>query len=154
MRSNQNTDWTRRLLQQLLIPIQGLIDDDLPDVHGIYAWFKGGIVLYVGKASRWTLQDRICKNHLQGITYFSVIRNKIAQALCCSPIGKRRYEPPCEEEISRVLQLCELRTLETSQGQTAEAEVQVIRELDPPMNDHPGQRPRWRIDEVRHILGL
>lgn len=154
MRSNQNRDWTRRLLQQPLIPVSGLTARDLPAAHGIYAWYRGGSVFYIGEAPIRTLRDRIWKDHLRGNAYGSIIRNKVAQALRYSPIDKRRFEPGCEDEVSRVLDLCELRTLETAQGQTAEAEVQVVRDLDPPMNDHPGQRPRWRIDEVRRILGL
>ena len=146
--------WTRWLLEQPLNPVQALSSKDLPDEHGIYAWFLRDELLYVGEAPTRTLRERIWKNHLRGNAYGSTLRNKVAQALDCVPVTMRRFKPGCEKDISDTLARCQLRVLATRQDETAEAQAAVIRDLDPPMNDHPGERPRWRVIRVRSILGL
>ena len=67
-------------------------------------------------------------------------------------VGTRKYGHAAEEAISSKLRECELRFLSVQVEGIAEAQSDLIRKLDPPMNDHPGQIPRWRIDEVRKIL--
>jgi hypothetical protein len=69
-------------------------------------------------------------------------------------VGEREYGPDAEAAISAKLRECRVRFLVVAPSAIPEAQATLIRELNPPMNDHPGQKPRWRIDEVRAILGV
>ena len=99
-----------------------------------------------------TLRGRIWKNHIRGNAYGSTVRNKVAQAIGCQPIRMRRYSYSDEERISEMLGKCHLRVLPVLGGNTTEVQDALIAALDPPMNDHRGQRPCWRNAEVTDIL--
>ena len=119
----------------------------------MYACYRAGRLFYVGE-SRRGLRSRLWGNHLRGNTRGSTLRNKLTKALDFVPVGHRKYEPHAEQSISAKLRECEVRFLVLPPSLIAQAQADLIRELDPPMNDHPGQVPRWRIAEVREILAI
>ena len=77
-----------------------------------------------------------------------------AKAFEFLPTGFRAYGKEAEETISQKLLECEVRFLPVLPELIDQVQADLIRELDPPMNDHPGQVPRWRADEVREILAI
>ena len=145
-------DWVPELKRQPLLSVRRLQKSDLPDAHGVYAWYRAGRLFYVGEAPTQTLRGRIWKNHIRGNAYGSTVRNKVAQAIGCQPVGKRKYSHSDEERISETLYRCHLRVLPVLRGKTKEVQDALIEALDPPMNDHRGHRPRWRNAEVTDIL--
>ena len=131
--------------------LRDLTAAEIPSEPGIYAWYRKGRLLYVGE-SRRGLRSRLWGNHVRGNARGSTLRNKVAKSFGFPAIGNRAYGYPAEETISSKLRECELRFLPVPVETIADAQSDAISELDPPMNDHPGQVPRWRMDEVREIL--
>ena len=129
-----------------------LTSSDVPNSPGVYAWYRKGELFYVGETHRG-LRSRLWSNHLRGNARGSTLRNKVAKTFGFEPVGFRRYGIDAEAAISAKLLECEIRFLALSHDTVSSAQADLIARLDPPMNDHPGQRPRWRIDEVRTILG-
>lgn len=78
----------------------------------------------------------------------------MAKAYGFPAVGTRKYGREAEARISAKLRECEVRFLVVAPIHMAATQAALIRELDPAMNDHPGQVPRWRIDEVREILEI
>jgi hypothetical protein len=78
----------------------------------------------------------------------------VAKALSFASIGNRKYGEQAEKEITRKLEECEIRYLAIQENEIDSAQRDLIVVLDPPMNDHPGDVPRWRIDDVREILAV
>ena len=107
--------------------------------------------MYVGE-SRRGLRSRLWGSHTRGRNRGSTLRNKVAKSFGFPAIGKRAYGYSAEETISSKLRECELRFLSVPVEAIADAQSDLISKLDPPMNDHPGQVPRWRRNEVREIL--
>jgi hypothetical protein len=141
------------LLQQPLHSVAELSAADIPVEPGVYAWYRRGGLFYVGE-SRRGLRSRLWGNHLRGNARSSTLRNKVAKTFEFPPTGFRAYGRDAEETISGKLLECDLRFLPVPLALIDQAQANLIGELDPPMNDHPGQVPRWRIDEVREILGI
>lgn len=141
------------LLRQPLHRVAELSAADVPTEPGVYAWYRCGRLFYVGE-SRRGLRSRLWGNHLRGNARGSTLRNKVAKCFDFAPIGHRKYEPSAEQSISRKLRECDVRFLVLRPRLIAQAQADLIRALDPPMNDHPGHVPRWRIAEVREILAI
>jgi hypothetical protein len=141
------------LLRQPLRGVVNLRAADIPSEPGIYAWYCARRLFYVGE-SRRGLRSRLWGNHLRGNARGSTLRNKVAKSFGFPAIGPRAYGPEAEQAINSKLRECELRFLAVPVEAIAEAQSGLISKLDPPMNDHPGQVPRWRIDEVRQILAI
>lgn len=144
---------TDDLLRQPLDRVADLTSADVPIEPGVYAWYRAGHLFYVGE-SRRGLRSRLWGNHIRGNARASILRNKVAKAFDFAPVGYRKYEPHAEQSISSKLRECDVRFLILSPSLIAQAQADLIRELDPPMNDHPAQVPRWRIAEVREILAI
>ena len=141
------------LLRQPLCKVAELTSADIPVEPGIYAWYRSGRLFYVGESHRG-LRSRLWGNHLRGNARGSTLRNKVAKAFGFPPTGKRAYGRDAEQAISLKLLECELRFHPVLPTLIDETQAQLISELDPPMNDHPGEVPRWRIDDVREILAI
>jgi hypothetical protein len=141
------------LLRQPLHRVADLTSVDVPIKPGVYAWYRAGRLFYVGE-SRRGLRSRLWGNHLRGNVRGSTLRNKLAKAFDFPPTGHRKYEPHAEQSISSKLRECDVRFLVLLPSLIAQAQAELIHKLDPPMNDHPGQVPRWRIAEVREILAI
>jgi hypothetical protein len=141
------------LLRQPICKVAGLTSTDIPLEPGVYAWYRSGRLFYVGESHRG-LRSRLWGNHLRGNARGSTLRNKVAQASGFPPTGKRAYGRDAEQAISMKLLECELRFHPVVPALIDETQAQLIRELDPPMNDHPGEMPRWRIADVREILAI
>ena len=141
------------LLRQPLCKVAELTSADIPVEPGIYAWYRSGRLFYIGESHRG-LRSRLWGNHLRGNARGSTLRNKVAKAFGFPPTGERAYGRDAEQAISMKLLECELRFHPVVPTLIDETQAQLIRELDPPMNDHPGEVPRWRIDDVREILAI
>jgi GIY-YIG catalytic domain len=146
-------DEARTLLRQSPRRVADLTAADFPDEPGIYAWSRSGKLFYVGE-SRRGLRSRLWGNHIRGNARGSTLRNKVAKCFGFPPIGVRAYGSQAEQEISSKLRECDLSFLVVPIEVLAEAQGDLISTLDPPMNDHPGHVPRWRIDDVRDILAI
>jgi hypothetical protein len=144
---------TDAFLRQPLRGVANLRGLDISSEPGIYAWYRDGRVFYVGE-SRRGLRSRLWGNHLRGNARASTLRNKVAKSFGFPTIGSRKYGPEAEQLISSKLRECELRFLAVPIEAIAEAQSDLISKLDPPMNEHPGQVPRWRMEEVREILAI
>jgi GIY-YIG catalytic domain len=142
---------TEAFVRQPLRGVAELIAVDIPSEPGIYAWYRDGTLFYVGE-SRRGLRSRLWGNHLGGNARSSTLRNKVAKSFGFPAIGPRKYGPEAEQAISSKLRECGLRFLAVPIEAIAEAQSDLISKLDPPMNDHPGEVPRWRMVEVREIL--
>lgn len=149
--SSGRQDWVRLFVEQPILAVSDLTPDDLPTEHGVYGWYCGGELFYVGEAPKRTLRQRILQ-HLRKTARQSTLRNKVAKTIGCEPAGDRRYSEACERRIREILEKCDLRVLQTLQGDTAQAQLALIEQLDPPMNDHAGQNPRWDIVVVQRVL--
>jgi len=141
------------LLRQPLQSVAELTAEDIPGGPGIYAWYRLGRLFYVGESHRG-LRSRLWGNHVRGNARGSTLRNKVAKAHGFPPTGFRAYGRDAEQSISAKLFECDVRFLVVTPALIDEAQVDLIRRLDPPMNDHPGLVPRWRLDEVREILAI
>lgn len=141
------------LLQQPLHSVAELSAADIPVEPGVYAWYRRGRLFYVGESHRG-LRPRLWGNHLRGNARGSTLRNKVAKTFDFPPTGFRAYGKDAEETISGKLLECEVRFLLVPLELIDQVQADLIHELDPPMNDHPGQVPRWRVDEVREILAI
>ena len=141
------------LLRQPLCKVAELTSADIPVEPGVYAWYRSGRLFYVGESHRG-LRSRLWGNHLRGNTRGSTLRNKVAKAFGFPPTGERAYGRDAEQAISLKLLECELRFHPVLPTLIDETQAQLISELDPPMNDHPGEVPRWRIDDLREILAI
>ncbi len=144
---------TRDLLQQPLHSVAELSAADIPVEPGVYAWYRRGRLFYVGESHRG-LRSRLWGNHLRGNARGSTLRNKVAKTFDFPPTGFRAYGKDAEETISGKLLECEVRFLPVALELIDQVQADLIRELDPPMNDHPSQVPRWRADDVREILAV
>lgn len=141
------------LLRQPLCKVAELTSADIPVEPGVYAWYRSGRLFYVGESHRG-LRSRLWGNHLRGNARGSTLRNKVAKAFGFPPTGERAYGRDAEQAISLKLLECELRFHPVLPTLIDETQAQLIGELDPPMNDHPGEVPRWSIDDVREILAI
>jgi hypothetical protein len=142
-----------QLLTQPLHVVAKLTAAEIPIEPGLYAWYREGRLFYVGE-SRRGVRSRLWGNHLRGNARGSTLRDKVAKAFGFEPVGFRKYGAVAEAAISRKLLECELRFITAAHDVTPRAQADLIDVLDPPLNDHPGESPRWRIDEVREILGI
>jgi hypothetical protein len=140
-------------LAQPARPVAGCGATDFPVDPGVYAWYRSGRLFYVGETHRG-LRSRVWGNHLNGNARGSTLRNKVAKSLGFDPTGLRTYGAVAEEAISAKLRECEVRLLALERNEVSRAQADLIAHFNPPMNDHPGERPRWNIDEVRRILGV
>jgi GIY-YIG catalytic domain len=141
----------KTLLLQPLVRVSELSASDIPREAGVYTWYRRGQLFYVGESHRG-LRSRLWGNHIRGNARGSTPRNKVAKTFDFPPTGSRAYENEAEKKISAKLLECELRFLPLPHELIDKVQDDLIRELDPPMNDHPGQIPRWRVDDVREIL--
>lgn len=90
-----------------------LVRDDIPTSPGVYALYRSGERMYVGKAD--SLRDRIWKNHSGrgAVMTSSTLRRNIAAHLgiaTAADIKTRRYQPNARE-VARVrtwLDRCEI----------------------------------------------
>lgn len=126
---------------------------DIPRQPGVYALYRKGTVFYIGETHR-DLQSRLWGNHLRGNARGSTLRNKVAKACSFEPVGFRKYGRDAEAMITAKLLECDVRFLAVERERVSSVQADLIHRLDPPMNDHPGEQPRWRIDEVRRILDV
>jgi hypothetical protein len=126
---------------------------DIPTEPGVYAWYRRGRLFYIGETHRG-LRSRLWGNHIRGNTRGSTLRNKVAKAFGFEPSDRREYGAAAESQISAKLQECEVRLLALRPDQVSDAQQKLIDRFDPPMNDHPGEQPRWRLDLVRAILEI
>lgn len=141
------------LLQQPLRSVGELSAGDIPLEPGVYAWYRRGKLFYIGESHRG-LRSRLWGNHLRGNARGSTLRNKVAKTFEFPPTGFRAYGKDAEETISRTLLGCEVKFLPVPLELIDQVQAELIHELDPPMNDHPGQVPRWRVEDVREILAI
>jgi hypothetical protein len=146
-------DPAEALLRQPSLRVADLSGTDIPLEPGIYAWYRHGRLLYVGE-SRRGLRSRLWGNHIRGNARGSTLRNKLAKSFSFPAIRARTYGPHAEQAISSKLRECQVRFLAVPPEAIADAQSHLIAELDPPLNDHPGHVPRWRIEEVREILAI
>jgi hypothetical protein len=144
---------TRRLLRQPPKGVSSVSAADIPSAPGVYLWSRRNRVFYVGESHRG-LRSRLWGNHLRGNARASILRNKIAQAFGFTPTGFHAYGKDAEALTRAKLLECELRFLALDESLINQVQAHLITTLNPPMNDHPGQVPRWRLDEVREILSI
>lgn len=141
------------LLRQPLRTVAELTATDIPVQPGIYAWHRSGRLFYIGESHRG-LRSRLWENHLRGNARGSTLRNKVAKTFGFEPVGFRKYGRDAEAAITAKLLECEIRLVAVNREEISAAQDDLIARLDPPMNDHPGEQPRWRLDEVREILDI
>ncbi|MDQ2983477.1 MAG: hypothetical protein M3R70_06075 [Actinomycetota bacterium] len=142
-----------QLLSQPLRSVAELSAADIPVEPGVYAWYQSGRLFYVGESHRG-LRSRVWGNHLRGNSRSSTLRNKLAKALDFRATAFRAYGRDAEKVISAKLLDCEIRFLPLPAALIDQVQAELIREHDPPMNDHPGRVPRWKMDETREILNI
>ena len=112
---------------------------NIPAVPGVYALYRDGDRVYIGKAK--SLRNRIWKNHsARGeVMTGSAMRRNIAEHLgigSAADIKSRRYQPtPAEVSVTREwLDGCEIAWLECESGGQAEAlEDKLKIEFRPPL---------------------
>lgn len=116
---------------------------------------------YIGERGSSTLENRVAVSDRGcGVTTFGgTLADRLSATRWRSsfgfpPVGERAYGRDAEAAITEKLRQCDVRFLPMPPAEIAETQADLIRALDPPMNDHPGQVPRWRIAEVREILEI
>ncbi len=112
---------------------------NFPSDPGVYAWYRDGEPIFVGKAD--SLQQRVWGNHLgRGrVMTSSAFRRNVAQHLgiaAAAAIKKKAYEPTADE-VARVrafIEGCEVAwvTTETKAG-ALDLETRLKREWMPPL---------------------
>jgi hypothetical protein len=147
------TPQAKALLAQPLTAVSELQANELPSGPGVYAWYRRVRLFYVGETHRG-LRSRIWGNHLRGNARGSTLRNKTAKAFGFEPIGFRKYGEAAERKVTAKLAECHIRVLALPDEIVSPIQAELISSLDPAMNDHPGESPRWRIDDVREILEI
>lgn len=112
---------------------------DIPVVPGVYAIYRDGIRMYVGKADH--LRDRIWKNHSGrgAVMTSSALRRNVAERLdiaTAADIKAGRYQPS-PDEVARVrewLDGCEVAWRECADEESAVAlETAMKSEYRPPL---------------------
>jgi hypothetical protein len=112
---------------------------DVPEEAGVYALYREGERMYVGKAN--SLQDRVWKNHSArgNVLTGSALRRNVAQALgiaSAADIKARRYQPTEEEllYVRRWLDGCDITWVVCATKQRAEdLEKDIKAEFTPPL---------------------
>jgi hypothetical protein len=116
-----------------------LLKADIPTNPGVYAWYRKGAAIYVGKADR--LQDRLWKNHLgRGrVMTGSAFRRNVAEHLGISTsagIKARAYQPDADElvRVRRFIEGCHVAWLVCESKPVAlDLETRMKREWMPPL---------------------
>lgn len=112
---------------------------DIPDDPGVYAWYRDGMPIYVGKADN--LCNRVWKKHLGrgAVMTASAFRRNVAEHLgiaSADDIKTKTYIPTPDEvrAVRDFVDGCELawRTTE-SKAQAVELETAMKREWRPPL---------------------
>jgi len=111
----------------------------IPVEPGVYAFYRDGAAVYVGKATR--LQSRLWNCHLRTGTSMtnSALRRNVAQFLeiaTAADIKARRYKPTLEdaERVSKWIRECELAWVTCESEPAAKAlEDSLKREWKPPL---------------------
>ena len=142
-----------RFFAEPLRPTADLSSTDIPPGPGVYGWYRHDELFYVGETHRG-LRSRLWGNHVRGNARGSTLRNKVAKSFGFPPIGFRAYGPGAEAAITAKLLECAIKVMTLGLDEVSAAQAELISAFDPPMNDHPGERPRWRVDEVRRILDI
>jgi hypothetical protein len=84
-------------------PPRHLTKDDVPSAPGVYAWYRGGTAIYVGKAD--SLVPRVWANHLGNSRSISgsAFRRNVAESLgiaSAADIKSGRYAPTDVELVA------------------------------------------------------
>lgn len=102
-----------------------LVCDDIPESPGVYALYRGGDAMYVGKAD--SLRQRVWSNHLgRGIVMTSsAMRRNVAELLgiaSAADIKARRYRSTGDDarRVQLWLSACEMTWLECPTAQAAQ----------------------------------
>jgi hypothetical protein len=121
-------------------PVSELTSDLIPGDAGVYAWYRGDVRQYVGKAA--SLRVRLWNNHLgqsQALTN-SALRRNVAELLGFGPAAalKRREIALTSDQLAAVrkwLLSCELAWLTCASAGDADAlETKLLSESRPPLN--------------------
>ena len=120
-------------------PVASLLAGDIPGVPGVYALYREGKPVYVGKAT--SLQSRLWKSHLRkGASMTnSAMRRNVAAFLgiaSAADIKARRYRPTADDaaRVSAWIGACELAWLECESAAAALAlETALKLETKPPL---------------------
>lgn len=121
------------------ISMASLKSSDIPMASGVYALFRDGEPMYVGKAD--SLQDRIWKNHSGrgAVMTGSALRRNVAEHLdiaSAADIKSRRYMPTSAEvmAVRDWLDGCEIAWIECQSKPAAESlERDLKGEFMPPL---------------------
>lgn len=116
-----------------------LVKADIPTDPGVYAWYRDGDAIYVGKAD--VLQRRLWSNHLgRGrVMTGSAFRRNVAQLLgiaTASEIKRRNYQPTDDEvrAVRDFIEGCEVAWIVCDSSQTAsKLESDMKDECRPPL---------------------
>jgi hypothetical protein len=100
-----------------------LAASDLPDQPGVYAFYRGGVPVYVGKADRQSLRGRVWKSHRGRGTSMtnSALRRNVAAMLgiaAAADIKALRYTPTTEDAklVNAWIDACEIAWIACSDG--------------------------------------
>jgi len=112
---------------------------DIPESPGVYALFRDGERLYVGKAD--CLRDRVWKNHCGrgAVMTGSAMRRNVAERLGIAPaaeIKARRYQPTPEQvrAVGTWLEGCEIAWVQCDTKAVAKASEDALKaEYRPPL---------------------
>jgi excinuclease UvrABC nuclease subunit len=132
------TNWSK-MHEQPRRPIAGLSQADLPVSPGVYAFYREGEAIYVGKAA--SLRARLWTNHLRrgaSMTNSAFRRNVAAHLGIASSadIKARRYVTTVDEaaRVSAWIAECELAWLECdSELEAVLLETALKSEVKPPL---------------------
>lgn len=116
-----------------------LVRADVPTDPGVYAWYRDGAAIYVGKAS--SLRQRLWGNHLgRGcVMTSSAFRRNVAQHLgiaTADDIKTRAYQPTDAEvaSVRAFIEGCDVAwTVCDSPAAAAALEAELKREWMPPL---------------------
>lgn len=116
---------------------------DLPESPGVYAWYRNGKPIYVGKATgRQGLRQRVWNNHLRqgrGAISGSAFRRNVAEHLGYGRASAIKADPvslsdDAIEAVNAWVRGCELAFMQTDDGEAAlEMERDLKAEHKPPL---------------------
>jgi excinuclease UvrABC nuclease subunit len=133
------SDWTTMDAQPRRLAGTISAEAHIPDRPGVYALYRDGARLYVGKADR--LCSRLWRNHLRKSASMtnSALRRNVAEHLgiaTAADIKARRYAPSAVDakRVSDFIAACEVAWIETATSADALAlEARLKREHQPPL---------------------
>lgn len=121
------------------IPLRDLVEADTSTKPGVYAFYRSGRPVYVGKAK--ALSGRLWRNHLSGGSSMtnSAFRRNVAEKLgiaSAADIKARRYVTTKDDanEVSKWIAPCHVAWIECATEEAAiRLEVAMKREWMPPL---------------------